>query len=78
MLNDTEVRSFSSWVEVINTLMETGCCPTVLIYERQILTEPVSTKEIRATRSLLTPDQLESLTYLAGTIERDIEEFKMM
>ena len=78
MMNDTEIRSFSSWIEVINTLMETGCCPTVLIYERQVLTEPVSMREIRATRSLLTPDQLESLTYLASTIEKDIEDFRLM
>ena len=78
MMNDTEIRSFNSWIEVINTLMETGCCPTVLIYERQVLTEPVSMREIRTIRSLLTADQLESLTYLAGTIEKDIEDFKIM
>ena len=55
-MNDTQIKHFENWLEVVNFLLDSGCCPTVLIYERQILTEAVEVNEMRARRSMLTDD----------------------
>ena len=56
LMNDTQIKHFENWLEVVNFLLDSGCCPTVLIYERQILTEAVEVNEMRARRSMLTDD----------------------
>ena len=75
-MNDCQIKSFNDWTEVVNFLLESGCCPTVIIYERQILTEPVSFKDVTTKRSMLNEDQLKALSSVASGMEEDIEFFK--
>ena len=37
LMNDTQIKKFEDWLEVVNFLLESGCCPTVIIYERQTI-----------------------------------------
>ena len=48
LFNDDIVNVFPHWHSVVDYLVQTECCPTVLIYERKELTQPVNLKEMNA------------------------------
>ena len=63
---------------MVNFLLDAGCTPTVIIYERQILTEAVKPKDVKARRSMLTEDQIQLLCTVACGIDEENDKLRRL
>ena len=75
LLNDTELKTFKDLYEVIEYLIESGACPTVIIYEKLQLAKPVSFEETKKIDTVLNEEQLLMLTCLAKDKDDNINDF---
>ena len=72
LFNDDKVQLFPNWYEVVDYLVQTQCCPTILIYEYKLLPQPMNLQEINATSTMLTYEELLMLYLQANQGREDM------
>ena len=75
LLNDSEIKLFADMNEVITYCVESGACPTVVIYEKQELVQGVTFEQSKKIQTVLNEDQLLMLTCIAKGKDDNVNDY---
>mgnify|MGYP000848817968 CR=1 FL=1 len=58
LFNDGIIKLFPDWYTLVQYTIQANCCPTMVIYERHVLSQPMSVQSVKEVRCLLSDEQL--------------------